>query len=325
MARLVFFGTPDFAVPSLLALEQFCQREGHTIEWVVTQNDKPQGRKQEIQFTAVKKAAVDLGLKVLQPQSLRKNTEEGQSFYDILRKHPIDLAIVVAYGKIIPQRILDIPHRGFLNIHGSLLPAFRGAAPIQRAIMDGLYETGIGLMQMVLALDEGPVFAEAKTPIISSDTSGSLSYRLAHLGANLLVQKLPDILMGAIKAHPQEGPSTYARMLDKEEAIISWQEPGQILNRKVHGLDPWPGSFVVIDKKRVKLFDSFFVPVHPQNKSPISEKIVGTIVCMKQFLGIRVSNGVIYFPCVQVEGRKKLPAEQGLQGLGIKVGDQISF
>lgn len=177
---------------------------------------------------------------------------------------------------------------------------------------------------MVLALDEGPVFAERKTPIIQSDTSGSLSYRLAHLGANLLVEKLPALIEGTIKAQPQIGMSTYAAMLAKEEAVVSWQEKGQMLNRRVRGLDPWPGCFVVIDQKRVKLFDSFFIPI----KTPcehLLQKPLGTVLCMKHVLGVRVSDGIIYFPLVQVEGRKKLPPEQALQGLRIKVGDQISF
>jgi methionyl-tRNA formyltransferase len=326
MARIAFFGTPDFAKPALLKLWQFCKAHGHELVLVVTQPDTKQGRNQHVSFPPVKQLAVELHLPVAQPQSLRKNTPDGAVFYDQLKALNLDLVVVVAYGKIITQRLLDLPTRGFVNIHGSLLPRLRGAAPIQRSIMLGFKETGVCLMDMVLGLDEGDVWAERKTPILASDTSATLSARLSAIGASLLLEHLPKLLSGGLTRSVQGEGHDYARMLSKEEGQLSFHKPGAVLSCEVRGLDPWPASFAVIDGRRVKFFDSFFVPLPKTGDTPwlVSPDCPpGTVVSMKPFLGVRVVDGVIYFQSLQVEGRKKLRAFEALQGLKLAVGEQL--
>src|SRR5580700_1184501 len=190
MARIAFFGTPEFSLESLRLTERFCRENGHSLELVVTQPDRKQGRGQKLQAPPVKNLGLELGLNIIQPETLRKNTEDGEHFFMQFTKAGIDLAIVVAYGKLIPQRILSAVPCGFVNIHGSLLPRWRGAAPIPRAIEYGDKKTGVCLMEMVALLDQGDVLASKETPIVSSDNAFTLFRRLSYLGAHLLYENL---------------------------------------------------------------------------------------------------------------------------------------
>lgn len=319
MARLAFFGTPQFALPSLLACHHFCINNAHELVVVVTQKDKEQGRGQHLIAPPVKTCAQALGVRVLQPETLRKNHEEGAQFFDEFSRLNIDLAVVVAYGKLIPERILKIPRCGFINIHASLLPRFRGAAPIQRAIEAGDKETGVCVMDMVKALDEGDVFACAKTPILGIDTSATLFRRLSHLGAALLSSSLPKLLKNELPRVAQgEHGVVYARMLDKDEGVLDFTQPGKTLCFRTRAFDPWPSVFGVIRGKRVKFFDSFFLP-----SSTHQEISPGTIVCCGKFLGVRTIDGILYFQTMQLEGKRAMAIHEALRGFPISVGERI--
>ena len=237
-ARLVFFGTPEFAVPSLRA----CLEVG-TVVAVVTQPDRPRGRGQHVQASPVKEEAERAGVPVLQPPKLK-----GTDFGARLRALEPEVAVVTAYGRILPQDVLDAPRRGCLNVHASLLPRWRGAAPIQWAIAAGDAETGVCLMQMEAGLDTGPVLATRREPVRPTDTSGSLHARLAELGGALLRDALPRYLAGELRAVPQsETGVTVARMVEKEDGRLDWTRPAEELERRVRAFTPWPGGWTELD------------------------------------------------------------------------------
>jgi methionyl-tRNA formyltransferase len=322
MARLAFFGTPRFALPSLKSVHRFCCDFGHTLVLVVTQVDKAQGRGQRLLPPPVKELARALGVEIAQPLTLKKNTEDGDAFYERFLALNIDMAIVVAYGKIISDRLLKVPRFGFLNVHGSLLPRFRGAAPIQRAIEAGDRKTGVCLMDIVKGLDEGDIYASSTTPILASDTSDTLFRRLSHLGAALLSEHLAAILAGEIHKKPQADEGViYAPMLSKDEGGLNFLIDGNILSHKVRAFDPWPTAYGFIRGKRIKFFDSFFI----KNFSVHKHILPGTVVAIGEFLGVKTVDGIIYFSTLQVEGKKILPVKEVVLGFSISVGDQISI
>lgn len=319
MATIAFFGTPIFAAPALRALINYAKRAGHDLSMVVTQPDKAQGRGQKISEPPIKTIAKEFGIRVFQPETLRKNTEEGDEFFETFKNARIDLAIVVAYGKLIPKRFLKCVNGYFVNIHASLLPRFRGAAPIQRAILSGDKESGVCLMEVVEKLDQGDVFACLKTPIIASDTSETLFLRLSHLGAHLLEEKLNDLLTGNINKNPQTDEGViYAPMIDKHEGALSFDEPGALIVFKTRAFDPWPGTYALLHNKRVRLFDAFFI-----KSSKHSSISPGTIVVAKNFLGVKALDGIVYFQRIQVEGKKALSIQEAILGFNIKVKDKI--
>jgi methionyl-tRNA formyltransferase len=230
--KLAFLGSPDFAVPSLEAL-----LPGHEVVLVVTQPDQPKGRGRALAPPAVKEAALRHGLEVMQPRSARSGELEAA-----LRERGVELAVVVAYGKILPRAVLDAPARGCINVHGSLLPKYRGAAPIQWAVIEGEAETGVTIMQLDEGMDTGPMLARRSTPIGDEDTAGSLFARLAPLGAALLVETIARL--DAITPEPQDpGLATHAPMLDKGDGRVDWSKPARVVRDRIRGLDPWPGAF----------------------------------------------------------------------------------
>ena len=319
MARVAFFGTPEFSLPSLNAVQRFCIAHGHELSMVVTQPDREQGRGKKVLPPPVKCEALNFGLRVCQPETLRKTTESGEEFFAEFIKAQIDLAVVVAYGKLIPQRILKAVTRNFVNIHGSLLPRFRGAAPVQRAIEYGDYKTGVGLMDMVLKLDEGDVFKSLETPIVASDTSATLFRRLSNLGAHLLEENLKALLDGTLTKTPQSDEGIiYASMLDKKEGAWSFNAPASLIAARARAFDPWPTLYAFINNKRVQFFDSFFI-----NTKVHAEKRPGTIVALNPFLGITAVDGIVYFQTIQVEGKRALPLKEALLGFSLKIGDKI--
>ena len=230
--RIVFAGTPEFSVPSLRAL-----LEGpHEIVAVYTQPDRPAGRGRRLRPGPVKALALKTGLPVEQPKTLRSEAAQAR-----LRAYRPDLMVVVAYGLILPQAVLDTPARGCVNVHASLLPRWRGAAPIQRAILAGDRQTGVTLMQMEAGLDTGPMLARASCPIGETETAADLHDRLAQLGADLLARELDAILAGRIRPEPQDDSlATYAEKLDKSEAGIDWTRPADAILRRVNAFNPWP-------------------------------------------------------------------------------------
>lgn len=247
--RLVFAGTPDFAVPSLHA----CLASGADVVAVYTQPDRPAGRGRKLAPSPVKQAALAAGLAVEQPETLRDAVARAQ-----LAAHAPDLIVVVAYGLILPKSVLALPRLGCWNVHASLLPRWRGAAPIQRAILAGDAETGVDLMQMEAGLDTGPVLLERRTPIAADDTGGSLHDRLAELGADVLAEGLARVRRGEVLVstpQPADGV-TYAHKLDKAEARLDWNEPAVALARKVRAFDPWPVAEAEIHGERMRIWSA---------------------------------------------------------------------
>ena len=242
--RIVFMGTPDFAVPSLASLFEL----GDVVA-VVTQPDKPKGRGQALAISPVKAYALERGVPVLQPQKLRT-----PPFSEVLREYKPDVAVVTAYGKILPQDLLDTPVKGCLNVHASLLPRFRGAAPIQWAIAHGDTETGVALMVMDAGLDTGPVLAEKRMPIAPDETSASLHDKLSSLGGVLLREHLPAYLRGELKPVPQPSEGmVLAPIIDKEEGKLDFTRPAQVLERRLRAFTPWPGAFTTFEGKLFKV------------------------------------------------------------------------
>ena len=244
--KLVFMGTPKFSVPALKALDQ----SKHQICAVYSQPPRPSGRGKKLNISDVHKEALDLGLTVHTPRNFKSEKDQK-----IFRELKADIAIVVAYGLILPSQILSSPKFGCVNIHASLLPRWRGAAPIQRAIMEGDDETGICIMKMDNGLDTGPVLSSRKTQIKENDTAKILSERLSLLGSNLIVEvldKLPDY---KVQMQPTDG-ITYASKIHKSEAKIDWSLPAQTIDRKIRALSPFPGAWTEINGERVKLLAS---------------------------------------------------------------------
>ncbi len=246
--KLIFAGTPDFSVPPLRALLE----AGHSIAGVYTQPDRPAGRGRKLVASPVKQLAEAAGLPVFQPPNFRQGSDLAQ-----LEDLDADLMIVVAYGLILPSRVLAAPRRGCINIHASLLPRWRGAAPIQRAILAGDRESGITIMEMEAGLDTGPMLLRRACPIASTETGGSLHDRLSQLGAEALMEALPGVLDGSLEATPQDDRlATYAHKLEKSEARIDWGRPAVELDRQVRAFNPWPVAQTTLDGKVLRIWES---------------------------------------------------------------------
>ena len=242
--RLVFAGTPEFSVPCLEA----CRASGAEVVAVYTQPDRPAGRGRKLTPSPVKEAALAASIPVEQPESLK-----GAEVQQVLAAYQADLMVVVAYGLILPRKVLALPRLGCWNVHASLLPRWRGAAPIQRAILAGDSESGVDLMQMEAGLDTGPVLLERRTPIERHDTGGSLHDRLSALGADVLAEGLRRVMAGetlVARAQPEEGV-TYAHKIAKSEAAIAWSLPADVIERRVRAFDPFPGASFEIGRAHV--------------------------------------------------------------------------
>ena len=261
--RLVFAGTPDFAATALKSLLQ----TEHLILGVYTQPDRPSGRGRKLVPGPVKKLALDAGLPVYQPQSLKPPEVQEE-----LKALDADVMIVAAYGLILPQSALDIPRHGCLNIHASLLPRWRGAAPIQRAIEAGDRETGITIMQMDAGLDTGDILLKLRTPIVESDTGGSLHDRLADLGGQAIVDALAALEENTLTAEPQNNQQAcYANKFNKEEGHLDWSRDAASIQRLVRAFNPWPGTFTHLDNQRIRIHAAEVI-------NSASEKPPGTIL-----------------------------------------------
>ncbi|PWK56393.1 methionyl-tRNA formyltransferase [Silicimonas algicola] len=288
-------GTPDFSVPALDALVA----AGHDVACIYTQPPRPAGRGKRDRPTPVHRRAVELGLPVRHPVSL-KEASEHSDFSDL----ETDIAVVVAYGLLLPQAVLNAPVRGCLNIHASLLPRWRGAAPIHRAILAGDAETGVCIMQMDAGLDTGPVLLRDVTAIGPEDTTGDLHDRLADLGATLVVRALEEL--EALTPVPQsEEGITYARKIDKAEARIDWTRPGQDIDRQIRGLSPFPGAWCDVNGERVKLLRSRLT-----NGSGVPGTHLGgfCIVC---------GEGAVQIVEAQREGKRPMTAVEILRGMDL--------
>ena len=306
--NLIFAGTPAFAVPALEAL----LRAGHVIRAVYTQPDRPTGRGRKFVTGAVKQCAQKHGIEIRQPEKI--SAEEK-----IFRADAPEAMIVIAYGLILPASLLAVPRHGCINVHASLLPRWRGAAPIPRAIEAGDTETGVSIMQMEAGLDTGPVLAEARTPIHATDTAQTLHDRLAQLGAETLVNTLESLARGAVTPQVQDSAGAcYAKKLSKDESRLDWTRPAIELHRKIRALNPWPVASTVWRGKPLRLWE--VGPLETQG----SAGAPGTIL-QADGTGIRVltGNGVLTLTRLQAEGGKILAAGDFLNGHKLATGDRL--
>lgn len=297
--RIVYAGTPDFAVPALQALIE----SSHEVVAVYTQPDRPAGRGRKVQFGSVKQVAVDAGIRVEQPLSLKDVDAQ-----EILSSFNADVMIVAAYGLILPQTVLDMPRYGCLNIHGSLLPRWRGAAPIHRAIQAGDKETGVTIMQMAAGLDTGDMLLKVKCPITSKDTGQTIHDKLASDGADALLKVLENI--EELKPEVQdESLTTYAHKLEKAEAEIDWSKSAKEIDQTIRAFNPWPVAYTKYNGKALRIFMS---QVEADKKS---SEPAGTVINeTKEGISIATGDGILSFSRLQLPGKKAMDVRDFLNG-----------
>ena len=303
--RALFFGTPDIAVPALEALNAIAEVQG-----VVCQPDKPAGRGLELKPPAVKTRALALGLEVAQPTKVK--TPE---FAEWVRSRDADVALVMAYGRILPKGVLDAPRRGCMNLHASLLPRHRGAAPITWAIVLGDRATGISLMQMDEGLDTGPVFTRREIPIDLAMTAGDLSVALAELARVVVKEDLPRAVEGALAAEPQDASlATLARLLEKEDGRIDWRKPSARVHDHVRGMTPWPGAFTTLGGKLFKVLRSELV----EGEAGAAPGEIA--LAQKDRIEVACGEGRVAILRGQLEGKKPLDARDLVAGRAVSKG-----
>jgi len=304
--KILYMGTPDFAATILLKLIE----SNHEIIGVVTQPDKQKGRGKAISFPPVKELALEHNISVFQPLKARE-----PEFIDLVRKMAPDAIVVAAFGQILPKELLEIPQYGCINVHGSLLPKYRGAAPIQYSIIDGEDETGITIMHMDVGIDTGDMIIQAKTPIEAGETGGSLHDKLAILGGDLLVEALEKISSGTDPRIPQEeSKATYVKILHKNMGIIDFNKPAIEIERLIRGLNPWPSAFTYINNKTLKLWKASVEAVN------IAGKPGEVIEVRKDAILVMTAKDALLIHELQLEGKKRLLAEEFLRGNNIALG-----
>jgi methionyl-tRNA formyltransferase len=308
VTRVVFMGTPGFAVPTLRQLI-----ESYDVVGVLTQPDRPAGRGQKLAASPVKELALAHGLTVLQPKTLRK----PELLAELATLQP-DVMVAAAYGLILPQAVLDLAPHGCLNVHASLLPRWRGAAPITAAILAGDAEIGVTIMRMDAGMDTGDVLAQRAEPIRPDDTTGSLSARLAELGAELLIETLPRWLACDIEPQPQDhNQATYCKLLSKEDGRIDWTQPAEVIARQVRAYDPWPGTFTTWEGKRLKVLKASPQLDWAGSTSP------GQVIDLDDEPGVATGKGVLVLHEVQLEGKRAMDARTFLVGYRGFIGSRL--
>jgi methionyl-tRNA formyltransferase len=314
-------GSPEFAVPCLRALAS-----AHEVALVVSQPDKPAGRGSQLTPPAVKVAAVELGLPTLQPKSARTGELEAA-----LRASGAELAVVVAYGKILPRAVLDALPRGCINVHASLLPKYRGAAPVQWSVIDGERETGVCIMQLDEGMDTGPVYLERRVAIDPDETSGELLARLAPVGADAMLEVVAAMAAGTARAQAQDhAHATHARMLTKGDGAIDFAQPAEAIASRIRGVDPWPGAQAVLRGQPVKLFRARAQAGQGAPGPRVTDRCApdsgpaGTVVAIdKDGMHVAAQGGVVVIREIQAAGRKRMAAQQFAAGRGLAVGDVL--
>lgn len=314
--NIVFMGTPGFAVPSLDMLVD----EGYNVVAVVTQPDRPQGRKKVLTPTPVKEAALRHGIPVMQPQRLRHPESVAQ-----LASYEPDMIITAAYGQILPKAVLDMPALGCLNVHGSLLPKYRGGAPIQRSIMNGEKVTGITLMYMAEGLDTGDMIAKAEVPIGDDDTAGTMFEKLSHAGAALLKEQLPHLMNGKVQAEPQKDEeATYAPNLTREDEKIDWNRTSREIFNQIRGLVPFSGAFALWNGDVFKVWSA----EAPQSGGPVTgsgEAAPGTVLAVtEKGIAVKTGDGILNLLTVQPSGKKAMDVSQFVRGTSLTAGTVLS-
>ena len=310
--KVIYMGTPDFAVP---CLERLIKEEQYDVVCVVTQPDKPRGRKQEMTPSEVKVCALEHGIEVYQPQTLR--TQEA---YDYLRTFEPDYIIVAAYGKILPKNILDLPRYACINVHGSLLPKYRGAAPIQRSVLAGDKVTGVTTMLMGEGLDTGDMLLKYEYEIDINATSGEVFDALAMASPDLLIEKMEKFTKGEIVPEKQdEAQATHAAMLSKEEAVIDWNRSALEIHNTIRGMAPWPVAYTGYKGKKLKIFTSYLT----DEKTSLP---AGKLKEDKNKISVACGDGMLLeIASLQLEGGKRLEAKQFLAGHPITADSQFGL
>lgn len=312
--RLVFFGTPAFSVPTLRHLVD----ERWPVVAVVTQPDRPRGRGQKQGAGPVKAFAESHGLPVLQPERLK-----DEAFMAEMRRLAPDLGVVAAYGKILPQGLLDVPRLGLVNVHASILPRWRGASPVHRAVMSGDAETGVSIMRVVRELDAGAVFAVERRPIGIDETSEQVEQDLAVIGANLLVSVVGAIQAGLARETPQdEGGVSYAPRLTKEEGLIAWEAPAEAIHNQVRGLHPWPHAYTMLDDARVIVLRSAISAAAPTGPAQPGE----VVAVDGDRIAVAAGDGrLLHLLQLQLEGRRPLSGRDFAAGTRLKAGRRFGI
>jgi methionyl-tRNA formyltransferase len=308
-SRLVFMGTPGFAVPSLKKLVENNER----VMAVFTQPDRPKGRGRRLALSPVKEAALAYGLPIEQPKSLR-----GPAVWENLSAYGPDVLIVVAYGLILPQAVLDIPTWGSINVHASLLPKYRGAAPIQWALISGEKETGVTTMRLDAGLDTGDLLLQETTPIAATDTAQTVHDRLGELGADLLVKTLASLRAGTLEARPQDPERiSYAPPLEKSQGQINWRLPAPELDFLIRGVTPWPSAFTFLQGKRLII----------HRAQPLEGKAFGEPGAIGSFengqIQVLTGRGTLSLLEVQLEGHRRLTSQDFLIGFPLRAGEKL--
>ncbi len=309
--RIVFMGTPDFSVPILEALV----KAGHQVAGVVTQPDKPKGRGKSVLMTPVKEKALELGLPVYQP--VRVRTPES---VELLRSLRPDVMVVAAFGQILPASVLEIPPMGCINVHSSLLPRYRGAAPIQWVIIDGEKETGVTTMMMDEGLDTGDILEQVRVPIEPDETGGSLHDKLSLAGAALIVSTLEKLQDGSMVRTPQTDENTcYAKMLNKSMGNIDWSMEAEAIERLVRGLSPWPGTYTYWNGKMLKIWKTRVMEDDYPGEA-------GQVVHVdKNSIYVKTGRGVLALLELQPEGKKRMEADAFLRGYPVEKGTKFEI
>lgn len=304
MKKIVFMGTPEIAVPSLKALVE----NGFDIPLVITQPDKPKGRGQAMQYPPVKEYALTAGLEVYQPEKIKNNTEVMEK----LKSISPDFFAVVAYGKMLPQEVLDIPKIAPVNVHFSLLPKYRGPAPVNWAIMNGEEETGVDTMLMDAGMDTGDILLTAKTPILKKN-AGELADELAVTGANLLIKTLNEF-ENITPAKQDSDKATKAPMMNKEMGLINWSQDASQIERMIRAFTPWPASYSILDSKKVKIFKSDVIDIN-------HNAAAGTVIDIeKESFTIACGNNALKIFELQLEGKKRMDTKSFLAGCKLEKG-----
>ncbi len=322
MMRVVFMGTPDFAVGALEAILQ----AGHQVAAVVTQPDKPKGRGKEIQMTPVKACAVSHGIPVFQPVKVKE-----KEAVETLQEYNADIFVVAAFGQILSEEILSMPKYGCVNIHASLLPRYRGAGPIQWAIINGEEKSGVTIMQMDKGLDTGDMLLKEEVAIEPKETGDSLHDKLAEAGARLIVEALAKLERGELVPEKQkEEESCYAKRLQKSMGRIDWQQSAKKLDCLIRGLLSWPGAYTVLRGKNLKIWEVEAIE-EPENvpegmalPAELSHAMPGIVVGVeREAFYVKTGEGILKILAVQPEGKKRMPVREFLLGYQVKAGEQL--
>ncbi|WP_297890140.1 methionyl-tRNA formyltransferase [Sulfurihydrogenibium sp.] len=309
--RVLFWGTPEFAVESLKALID----SNHEVVGVITQPDKPKGRGQKVQPPPVKEEALKHGIPVFQPEKIKNNPE----ILDTIKKLNPDISVVVAYGKILPEEIINIPKYKTINVHASLLPKYRGAAPIQRAIMEGDEETGVCIMEIVKELDAGDVYQCRKVKINPDDDIITLHDKLAKEGADLLIEVLNKIEKGQITKTPQDhSNATYAKPIEKEEGKIDWKRPAKDIFNQIRALKVWPKAFTEFRGQQIKILDATIV--NCEKKADAGEIIKASD---KEGIIVATGDGCLLIKTLQFPNSKPISSQDAVRGYRIKEGEKF--